>query len=133
MAQSQTVIKSIKEFALLRSSRICRAFVLACVFLSFQSCARSLEQTNDSACQNFERALAGDVESECDQAKKKCLDELDQTIKDYTEQVQVLLTALGADTEREKVMRSAIAKLEKELSELKIKRERFNAAQCSKL
>lgn len=116
---------------MLRSSRICRAFVLACVFLSFQSCAGSPEQTSDSACQYFERTLVGDVESECHQAKEKCLAELDQMIKEYTEQMQLLLAALGADTEREKVLRSAIAKLEKELSELKIKKERFNAAQCS--
>ncbi len=133
MAQNQTVIKSMKESILLRSSRICWAFILACAFFGFQSCAQSTEQANDNACHIFERALAKGMESECYQAKEKCLAELDQAIKDYNEQMQIFLTALGADTEREKVLRSAIAKLEKELSELKIKRERFDAAQCGKL
>jgi hypothetical protein len=73
------------------------------------------------------------MEGECHQAKEKCLAELERTIKEYNDQMQIFLTALGADTEREKVLRSAIAKLEKELSELKIKRERVNAAQCDKL
>ena len=112
------------------SSRTCRAFVLTCIFFGFQSCAQSPGQMGDSACQSFEHALTKGVEGECDQAKEKCLAALDQRIKEYTDQMHTLLAALGADTERKKVLRPAIAKLEKELAELKIKRERFKAAQC---
>ena len=117
----------------MNSFRLFSALILACACFGFQSCARSTEQASDNACHIFERVLANGTEGNCDQAKEKCLAALDQTIKEYNDQMQVLLAALGADTEREKVLRSAIAKLEKELSELKMKRERFNAAQCNNL
>ena len=131
MAQGQAV-KGLKETTLLRSSKTFRAFVLAGLFLSLQGCAQSPEPTVASDCERFERALAEGREDECRRAKNRCLALVDQTIKEQGEQMQALLTALGADTEREKVLRSAITKLEKDLSELMMKRERLSAAQCDK-
>jgi hypothetical protein len=117
---------------LLRSSKRFRAFVLAGLFLSLQGCAQSPDRPVASDCERFERALAEGREDECRRAKDGCLALVDQTIKERGEQMQALLTALGADTEREKVLRPAITKLEKDLSELKLKRERLSAAQCDK-
>jgi hypothetical protein len=108
---------------------ILKMILAACLALSFHGCGESPERPGD-ACEIFESARAKGIESECVRAKEKCLAALDRTIKENTEQTQALLTALGADTEREKVLRPAITKLEKDLSELKMKRERFNAANC---
>jgi septal ring factor EnvC (AmiA/AmiB activator) len=136
VAQSQTV-KSMNEPVSPRSSRARCALTLAalipaCVFFSFQGCARAPGQPGDNDCEKFERALADADQDECLQAKQRCLAALDRAIKDHNEQMQILLTALGADTERERALRPAVAKLEKDLSELKTKRERFNAAHCDK-
>jgi hypothetical protein len=116
---------------------ILKIILLASLFLSLHGCAQSPEPSRDIDCARFERALtegslAEGREDECRRAKERCLAALDQTIKEYSEQMQALLTALGADTEREKVLRSAITKLEKDISELKVRRERFNAAECKK-
>jgi chromosome segregation ATPase len=105
--------------------------LLACLAPGFQGCGERAE-TPGEACEIFERALSAGAENECRRAKEKCLAAMDGTIKENTEQMHALLTALGADTEREKVLRPAITKLEKDLSELKTKRERFNAARCDK-
>ena len=131
MAQGQA-IKSLKEITLLRSSKTCMALILAGLFLSLQGCAQSPGQPVASDCERFERALADGREDECRRAKDRCLAAVDQTIKEQGEQMHALLTALGADTEREKVLRPAITKLEKDLSELKLKREQLSAAQCNK-
>jgi hypothetical protein len=109
-----------------------KIILLAGLFLSFQGCAQSPEQPREIDCARFERALTEGREDECLRAKERCLAALDQKIKEYAEQMHALLTALGADTEREKVLRSAIAKLENDLSELKVRRERLNAAECKK-
>jgi hypothetical protein len=106
--------------------------ILVCLFLSFHGCARNPEQMGASDCERFERALALGQQDDCLRAKDRCLAEVDRTIKERGEQMHALLTALGADTEREHVLRPAIAKLEKDLSELKLKRELLNAAQCDK-
>ena len=136
MAQGQT-IKSVKEITLFRPTGTGRALVrvslvLVCLFLSFHGCARNPEQRGAGDCERFERALAEGHQDDCLRAKDRCLAEVDQTIKEHGEQMHALLTALGADTEREQVLRPAIAKLEKDLSELKSKRELLNAAQCGK-
>ncbi|HEX5736497.1 MAG TPA: hypothetical protein VF131_26940 [Blastocatellia bacterium] len=117
---------------MLRPTDRCRALLLVCLLLGFQGCAQDPEQPGASGCERFERALAEGNEDECLRVKDRCLAEVDQTIKEHGEQMHALLTALGADTEREKVLRPAIAKLEKDLSELRLKRERLNAAQCDK-
>jgi len=109
-----------------------KILILASLFLSFQGCAQNPEQPGDSDCAKYERALADGREEDCRRAKEPCLASLDRKIKEDTEQMRTLLTALGADTERENVLRSAIAKLEKDLAEIKMKRERLNAAQCNR-